>query len=384
MEAVHGIRLSPYAFVGLDYLCDKAGDDTEAGLLAAFADARGHYPGSPGTSIYTAPDLGAAIGMRNCMKDWRDRYVAAGSGITIGSPQNRMRLDPGIRHQHLGEKTEALLSRIGFNFRPARRTDTESLALFAREGLSVLWYAICRMRIATKFTIMKTENTNTKTGNTAMNTDCTTGKTENRSSKGTGEDRTKTGNAASRAANDADSKRRGNSHAAEVGTGDTQSEFHHFFVEQLKDIYWAEKHLKKGLQKMRRAATSPRLTAAFEKHYGEGDKQIADLETIFALLGEKPEAKRCEAMAGLLQEAEEMITDTRRNSFVRDAGLILAAQKVEHYEIATYGTLRTLAAYLPEKRVQKMLEKTLAGEKKTDELLTRLAEEFINECAAVE
>lgn len=163
-----------------------------------------------------------------------------------------------------------------------------------------------------------------------------------------------------------------------------QTEFHCFFVEQLKDIYWAEKHLKKGLKKMSRAATSPKLRDAFEKHYNEGDKQIAELETIFGLLGEKPETKRCEAMAGLLEEADGMISDTQKNSFVRDAGLILAAQKVEHYEIATYGTLRALAAYLPEKKVGKMLETILAGEKKTDELLTRIAEEFVNECAAVE
>ncbi len=163
-----------------------------------------------------------------------------------------------------------------------------------------------------------------------------------------------------------------------------QTEFHRFFVEQLKDIYWAEKHLKKGLRKMSRAATSPNLTAAFDKHYNEGDEQIVQLETIFGLLGEKPETKRCEAMAGLLQEAEEMISDTQKNSFVRDAGLILAAQKVEHYEIATYGTLKALAAYLPEKKVKRMLETILAGEKKTDEALTRMAEDFVNECAAVE
>ena len=151
-----------------------------------------------------------------------------------------------------------------------------------------------------------------------------------------------------------------------------------------EEFQMAEKHLKKGLKKMSKAATSPKLRDAFEKHYNEGDKQIAELETIFGLMGEKPETKRCEAMAGLLEEADGMISDTQKNSFVRDAGLILAAQKVEHYEIATYGTLRALAAYLPEKKIRKMLETILAGEKKTDELLTRIAEEFVNECAAVE
>ena len=163
-----------------------------------------------------------------------------------------------------------------------------------------------------------------------------------------------------------------------------RTEFHRFFVEQLKDIYWAEKHLKKGLRKMRKAATSPKLAAAFEKHYNESAKQEATLEQIFALMGEEPQTKRCEAMAGLLKEVEEMIDDTEKNSFVRDAGLILAAQKVEHYEIATYGTLRTLAAYLPEKKIKRMLEGILAGEKKTDEALTKMAEDFVNECAAVE
>lgn len=161
-------------------------------------------------------------------------------------------------------------------------------------------------------------------------------------------------------------------------------DFHDFFVDQIKDIYWAEKHLKKGLDKMRRSATSPKLAAAFEKHYGEGDKQIAVLEEIFSLLGEKPETKRCEAMAGLLEEADGMVSDTKRNSFVRDAGLILAAQKVEHYEIATYGTLCALAEYLPEKKIKRLIERTLAEEKKTDQLLTKLAEDFVNEYAAVE
>lgn len=163
-----------------------------------------------------------------------------------------------------------------------------------------------------------------------------------------------------------------------------QTEFHKFFVDQIKDIYWAEKHLKSGLRKMSRAATSSKLATMFDKHYKEGDKQIVQLETIFGLLGEKPEAKRCEAMAGLLEEADGMISDTQKNSFVRDAGLILAAQKVEHYEIATYGTLSALAAYLPDKKIKKTLEKMLADEKKADEALTKLAEEFVNECAAVE
>ncbi len=163
-----------------------------------------------------------------------------------------------------------------------------------------------------------------------------------------------------------------------------RTEFHKFFVEQLKDIYWAEKHLAPALMKMSRAATSPKLTAAFKKHHDDSSKQLAQLEQIFALMGEKPQGKRCAAMAGLLEEADGMIEDTDANSLVRDAGLILAAQKVEHYEIATYGTLKALAAYLPDSKVQRMLGSILTGEKKTDCLLTALAEDYVNECAAQE
>ncbi len=163
-----------------------------------------------------------------------------------------------------------------------------------------------------------------------------------------------------------------------------RTEFHNFFVDQLKDIYWAEKHLAPALMKMSRAATSPKLTAAFKKHHDDSSKQLAQLEQIFALMGEKPQGKRCAAMAGLLEEADGMIEDTDANSLVRDAGLILAAQKVEHYEIATYGTLKALAAYLPDSKVQRMLGSILTGEKKTDCLLTALAEDYVNECAAQE
>lgn len=164
----------------------------------------------------------------------------------------------------------------------------------------------------------------------------------------------------------------------------TQCEYHKFFVDALKDIYWAEQNLIKGLRKMSKAATSPKLAAAFDKHIAESDKQTAVIEQVFELLGEKPATKRCAAMAGLLEEADSAIADTEKNSFVRDAALIMASQKAEHYEIATYGTLAALAEYLPEKRVAKLLGRILVGEKKTDGSLTKLAEEFINEYAAVE
>ncbi|MCD8072457.1 MAG: ferritin-like domain-containing protein [Alistipes sp.] len=161
-------------------------------------------------------------------------------------------------------------------------------------------------------------------------------------------------------------------------------EFKKFFVDELKDIYWAEKHLSKALLKMKRAATSQELQAAFEKHANETNGHIAVVEKIFAALGEKPRTKKCEAMDGLLTEANTIIKDTDKDTFIRDAGLILAAQKVEHYEIATYGTLRIFAGYLRNKRVVTMLEGILGNEKYTDVSLTKLAEGFINDRAAQE
>lgn len=162
------------------------------------------------------------------------------------------------------------------------------------------------------------------------------------------------------------------------------SEFHEFFVDELKDIYWAEKHLVKALPKLKKAATSPELAAAFEKHTQETQTHIATLEQVFELLGEKAVAKKCDAMDGLLKEADSIIEDTEAGTLVRDAGLILAAQKAEHYEIATYGTLRTFAQVMGHDDVAALLQQTLDNEKETDEALTAVAESFINEEAAAE
>ncbi len=163
------------------------------------------------------------------------------------------------------------------------------------------------------------------------------------------------------------------------------NEFHEFFIDQLKDIYWAEKELEKGLKKMAQAATNEKLRSAFETHREESIRQRELLETIFEQMGEKAEGKRCEAMAGLLTEAEAIIADTEKHSSIRDTGLILAAQKVEHYEIASYGTLHALADYLPEKKeVKGLLEKILEGEKKCDVALSILAEAGINLAASKE
>lgn len=162
------------------------------------------------------------------------------------------------------------------------------------------------------------------------------------------------------------------------------SEFHEFFIDELKDIYWAEKHLVKALPKMQKAATSPELAAAFEKHTQETQTHIDNLEQVFELLGEKAVAKKCDAMAGLLEEATGIIEDTDKGTMIRDAGLILAAQKVEHYEIATYGTLRTFAENMGHTDVQNLLQQTLDNEKNTDIALTEIAESFVNETASEE
>ncbi|MHA4894124.1 YciE/YciF ferroxidase family protein [Pedobacter sp. PWIIR3] len=162
------------------------------------------------------------------------------------------------------------------------------------------------------------------------------------------------------------------------------SEFHEFFVDELKDIYWAEKHLAKALPKMKKAATSPELQAAFEKHTEETKTHIATLEQVFGLLDEKAAAKKCDAMEGLLAEADSIIEDTEQGTLVRDAGLILAAQKVEHYEIATYGTLRVFAENMGHTDVVDLLSQTLENEKATDVALTQIAESFVNEQAAAE
>ncbi len=163
-----------------------------------------------------------------------------------------------------------------------------------------------------------------------------------------------------------------------------ESEFQEFFVDELKDIYWAEKHLVKALPKMQKASTSPELAAAFEKHTQETQMHIDTLEQVFALLEEKAAAKKCDAMAGLLEEATGIIEDTDAGTMIRDAGLILAAQKVEHYEIATYGTLTVFAKTMGRDDVAELLAQTLENEKATDVALTTVAEGFINEQAAAE
>ena len=160
--------------------------------------------------------------------------------------------------------------------------------------------------------------------------------------------------------------------------------FKHFFVDELKDIYWAEKHLTKALPKMQKASSSEELANAFGDHLEATKKHVSRLEQVFELMGEKAVAKKCDAMAGLVEEANSIMEDTESNTSIRDVGLVLAAQKVEHYEIATYGGLAQLAKVMGNEEVKALLGATLDEEKEADELLTSLAESGINESAAQE
>lgn len=149
------------------------------------------------------------------------------------------------------------------------------------------------------------------------------------------------------------------------------------FVDELKDIYWAEKALVKALPKMAKNATTPMLASAIVTHLHETETHVERLEKVFGIFGEKAVAKKCEAMDGLLKEGESILEDTEPGP-VRDAGIILAAQKVEHYEIATYGTLVAFAGTLGEIEAAEILQETLNEEKNADSTLTNAAYHYIN------
>jgi ferritin-like metal-binding protein YciE len=153
------------------------------------------------------------------------------------------------------------------------------------------------------------------------------------------------------------------------------------FVDTLKDIYYAEKQIYKSLPKMAKAAMSDQLRAAFEKHHDETEHQIERLEQIFELLGKPARGKKCDAIEGILDEGKEVM-DQYADTLALDAGLLAAAQAVEHYEISRYGTLKTWAEKLGHKEAVKLLNETLAEEKKTDDTLSKLALSEVNAEAA--
>ena len=151
-----------------------------------------------------------------------------------------------------------------------------------------------------------------------------------------------------------------------------------FFEDQLKDIYYAEQQIIKALPKMQNAATTEELKEAFDDHLYQTTKQVKRIEKIFEKLGKKAEAKKCDAIDGIIKEADTIISETKEGTMTRDAALIIAAQKVEHYEIATYGGLVQLAITVGLNEISELLDKTLIEEEQTDSLLTDIAERYIN------
>jgi ferritin-like metal-binding protein YciE len=159
---------------------------------------------------------------------------------------------------------------------------------------------------------------------------------------------------------------------------------HEFFMDTLKDIYWAEKAQVKAMQKMMKQSTSEELRDAFEQHRMQTETHVERLEQVFEMLGKKAQAKKCPAMAGLIEEAVEVMEETEDDTYTRDCALIVSAQKAEHYEIASYGSLVTLARAMGHSEAADLLQETLDEEKETDEMLTQIAEGFINEEALSE
>ena len=153
----------------------------------------------------------------------------------------------------------------------------------------------------------------------------------------------------------------------------TQKKLEDLFLDQLKDIYYAEKQIVRALPKMAKAANDPKLKAGFEKHRGETEGHIERLEQVFEIIGQTPKGKTCDAILGILDEGKSVMEDYE-DAIALDAGLIAAGQAVEHYEMARYGTLRTWANQLGHADAAKLFEATLLEERATDQALTKLAE----------
>jgi len=161
-----------------------------------------------------------------------------------------------------------------------------------------------------------------------------------------------------------------------AGLGNAQLE--KYFADSLKDIYWAEKALTKALPKMQKAATTDELKTAIENHLVQTEEHITRLEQVFEIIGKKAQAKKCDAMEGLIKEGDSIVEETEDGTMTRDVGIIMAAQKVEHYEIATYGGLVSLAHTMGLDDAAGILSQTLEEEKQTDAGLSEIAENDIN------
>jgi ferritin-like metal-binding protein YciE len=161
----------------------------------------------------------------------------------------------------------------------------------------------------------------------------------------------------------------------------TEKTLDDLFLDTLKDIYYAEKQILKALPKMAKAAQAPELKAAFETHREETEGQVERLEKVFELVGKRAQGKACEAILGILEEGKEIMEEFKGASAL-DAGLLSGAQAVEHYEIARYGTLKAWATKLGMTEAARLLDQTLQEEKKTDQLLSKLAVSSLNQKAA--
>jgi ferritin-like metal-binding protein YciE len=166
--------------------------------------------------------------------------------------------------------------------------------------------------------------------------------------------------------------------AKQNGKSQSPSFLQKFFIAQLKDIHYAENELIKGLEELKNASSTEELEDAFEEHIKQTQRHIQRLEKVFRMIGKEPESETCEAMDGLLRECRDIINETEEGSLTRDAALIIAAQKVEHYEIATYGGLVALARTMNLDRAADLLDKTLGEEADTDSILTDIAENYVN------
>jgi ferritin-like metal-binding protein YciE len=155
------------------------------------------------------------------------------------------------------------------------------------------------------------------------------------------------------------------------------------YLNELRDLYNAEQQLVKALPKMAKGATSEELQDAFEKHLEQTKTHVERLEEVFEELGEKPKGKTCKAMKGLIDEGSEILKENGEESVI-DAGIIVAAQKVEHYEMASYGSVRTFAQLLGKDRSAELLQTTLDEESEANELLNNLAEDIVNPEALME
>jgi ferritin-like metal-binding protein YciE len=185
----------------------------------------------------------------------------------------------------------------------------------------------------------------------------------------------KSGSSKSSSSNSASSR---TASAMKPGQGQGNTQLEKYFHDALKDIYWAEKHLTKALPKMQKAATTDQLKSAIQDHLEQTKEHITRVEQVFEIIGKKAQAKKCEAMEGLVKEGESIMEETEDGSMTRDVGIIMAAQKVEHYEIATYGGLVTLAKTMGLEDAASILGQTLEEEKQTDAGLTAIAENNIN------